>query len=193
MRVSKHWNPRRQTVGLRPSRIRRDPVPLRNQASLAKAVAGSREKEMWLGVAGILLFAVVLAATIIGISVATISRDDPQSHAALFSQCYNATSSNCVADGDTIYFGAEKVQIAGIAVPSIRDYACPEEQSRAINAALRLADLLNSGIVTVSAPFRDSGGRDVRSVRVDGNDVGQRLIDESLARSFDGGKQNWCS
>ncbi len=51
---------------------------------------------------------------------------------------------------------------------------------------MRLADLLNSGKVTVSTPFRDPYGRVVRKVQVGGDDVGKTLIDAGVAREYDG-------
>jgi endonuclease YncB( thermonuclease family) len=97
-----------------------------------------------------------------------------------------------VLDGDTIRVDGKKVEIAGIAAPAIVDAQCPEERSRGIDAAVRLADLLNGGNVTVGAPIRDANGREVRKVQVGGEDVGDSLIDAGLARKYDGTPQEWC-
>ena len=66
--MSKHWKPGRQTVALqpapRPSRIRRDPLLVK---PIEKKVAPpSREQEIWLGVTGILLFALAIAVATMG-------------------------------------------------------------------------------------------------------------------------------
>src|SRR5689334_7530370 len=99
--MSKHWRPSKATVALntaqpavKPSRIRREPVRLQ---AVAKAEPVSREREIAGGVVGILLVAAALVTAIIGISAATLFRDDPNAaaEAARFGQCYNAGGPNC--------------------------------------------------------------------------------------------------
>lgn len=189
----------RPTVALRSSRIRREPVQLETtrpltKAEIEKAEARSREIEIWGGVAGVVLFAAGIVALTFGISAATIFKNDPAAAAAAarFNQCYNAEGSSCVLDGDTIRIDGKRVEIAGIAAPAIVDAQCPEERSRGIDAAVRLADLLNGGNVTVGAPIRDAYGREVRKVQVGDEDVGDSLIDAGLARKYDGTPQEWC-
>lgn len=61
-------NPQRAkpTVELRPSRIRRDPVPVRESQMLGRnAWWESREWEIRLAIAGILFFAIAISATVI--------------------------------------------------------------------------------------------------------------------------------
>ncbi len=196
--MSKHWTPPRHTAKLRrPSRIRREPVKLTgaDPRQERKLEVITLERQLWTGIAGIAAIAVALVVLAIGISIATFSRYDPAAaaaEAAHFGQCYNAYGPNCVLDGETLYFAGEKIQIAGVETPAIHDAACAEEKNTGINAALRLADLLNNGSVAVSGAFRDRYGRDVRTVEVNGMDVGQSMIGEGLARRYDGEKQNWC-
>jgi micrococcal nuclease len=196
--VSKHWKPGRKTVALKPavrrSRIRREPVRLEPQLDPVKAEARAREREMWGGVAGVVLFGVALAVLVVGVSVATIFHEDraAAARALRFGQCYNAQGPNCVLDGATIYVQREKVEIAGLEAPQIQDARCDAERSRGIDAAVRLADLLNSGKVSVGAPFRDEYGRAVRKVQVDGEDVAGTLVEAGVAREYDGKPQGWC-
>jgi endonuclease YncB( thermonuclease family) len=196
--VSKHWKPGRKTVALKPavrrSRIRREPVQLEPQLDPVKAEARAREREMWGGVAGVVLFGVALAVLVVGVSVATIFHEDraAAARALRFGQCYNAQGPNCVLDGGTIYVQREKVEIAGLEAPQIQDARCDAERSRGIDAAVRLADLLNSGKVSVGAPFRDEYGRAVRKVQVDGEDVAGTLVEAGVAREYDGKPQGWC-
>jgi endonuclease YncB( thermonuclease family) len=154
----------------------------------------SREQEMWFGIAGVLLFAAAITAATVGISAATLFNADPaaEAQAARFNQCYNADGPNCVLDGDTIYVRGVKVTVAGMVAPQIQDARCDAERSRGIDAAVRLADLLNSGRVTVSGPFRDPYGRNVRKVEVKGRDVGTAMINAGVARTFDGLNKGWC-
>jgi micrococcal nuclease len=193
--VSKHWNPRRPTVALKPSRIRRQPVRLVEAIASDKprTAVRTREQEMWGSIAGVLLFALLIVVAIAGIAIATIIHEDPAANARAnqYDQCYTGAP-NCVAEGGTIYVAGEKVAIAGIDAPQIRGAQCPEEQARGIDAAVRLANYLNSGSVTLGAPFRDSSGRQVRDVEVRGRDVGQWMIAAGLAREYLGARQNWC-
>ena len=162
--------------------------------SLAKAEAISSEREVWGGVAGVLLFAGALVVLAVGISAATIFHDDPAAAAreARYGQCYNS-GPNCVIDGGTIRVAGRKVAIAGVEAPGIPDARCEAERARGIDAAVRLADLLNTGKVTVGGPLRDASGREVRKVRVGGEDVGAALVDAGVVGSSDGTPQDWCS
>lgn len=198
--MSKHWTPAGKALAPKPSRIRREPVRIRREpvrlptaAELKKAEALSREREIWGGIAGILLIAAALVAVIVGISIATFVRDDPAAaaRARQFGQCYNAFGANCVVDGATIYVAGDKVRIAGMITPAIQDSRCADERTRGIAAAERLADLLNRGSVTVGPTFRDETGREVRKVEVKGEDVAQKMIDANLARPLTG-NTDWC-
>ena len=182
---------RPQPVAVRPSRIRRDP-PLVQKQKLDK-VAVSEEREIWSGVAGILLFAAVLAVGTVGISAATIFRSSaPSAPAPRFGQCYNAGGSDCVVDGDTIYLDGEKVEIAGMTVARIQGASCSDERSRGINAALQLATLLNKGNVTLGGTARDPDGELRQTVEVGGEDVSTAMISSGAARR-PGGDRDWCS
>ena len=68
--MSKHWKPGKKTVELqpaaRPSRIRRDPPPA---APAEKGVQPyPTEREVWIVVIGVILFALAISALMIGIS-----------------------------------------------------------------------------------------------------------------------------
>ena len=156
--------------------------------------AEARKREIRYGVLGVLAIAAVLAAVVIGISAATFSKYDPAAAAAArWGQCYNGDRTHCVLDGGSIYFEGDKVQIAGVAAPRIQGGACDAERSRGIDAATRLAELLNGGKVTVGAPFRDAYGRAVSKMQVGGQDVSETMISADVVRRYDGDKQDWCS
>ena len=170
-------------------------MPLESSARVKEAEINSREREVWSGIAGVLLFAFAIVIVTIGISVATISRDDPAAAArtAQFGQCYNAQGPNCVLDGDTLYVAGVKVEIAGLEAPRIRDARCANERDRGIEAASRLADRLNGGRVTVSGIVPGRDGREVRKVQVGGHDVGKAMIEAGLAHGDAGSsRQPWC-
>lgn len=187
---------RRKPIAVRPaSRIRREPVRMPTKAEIEKAEARNREREVWGGVAGVILFGAGIAALMVGVSAATLFRSDPEAaaKAAQFEQCYNADGSNCVVDGDTIYVQDTKLAVAGMAVPRIDGAACDAERTQGIAAAVRLQELLNRGNVSVGRAFVDESGRTVRKVSVNGEDVAPMLIDGGAARPLDGDKPDWCA
>jgi hypothetical protein len=64
--VSKQWKPQRQTVELRPSRIRRDPpAPPAQRKALEPHPS---EREAWTVVIGVILFAIAITIIIFAIS-----------------------------------------------------------------------------------------------------------------------------
>ena len=188
--MSKPWKPGRKIVELtaepRPSRIRRDPVRLDKTPEVKP---DAPEVEIWTGVAGMLMFGAAIATATIGIAAATAFRDDPAAaaRALQFDQCYNAQGPNCVADGGTIYAAGERVVIAGIEAPGIGDAKCPDEHDRGIESATLLAEILNSGPVTIGRPFRDQIGRTVHKVEVKGRDVALKMIGEDAAHETGSG------
>lgn len=57
---------RRKPVAVRPSRIRRDPLPVASPAK--KPNAYPSEREVWVVVVGVIIFALALSALMFGIS-----------------------------------------------------------------------------------------------------------------------------
>jgi len=193
-----HWKPAKKTVELagpaRPSRIRREPVQLNpNVPVKPQRPLNYRERELYLGIAGVLIFAALISVGILAFSAFTAFRDDPVADAryAQFTQCYNAQGPNCVLDGGTIYVSGQRIDIAGLVTPRIGDAGCDLEHDRGVAAASQLALLLNSGRVAIGAPFRDRDGRAVRKVEVNGRDDALKLIALDLVREA-GGDTNWC-
>lgn len=187
--MSKTSKLRRQTVELRPSRIRRDPV-----REEKKVEVRSREREIWFGVAGIALFGIAIATVTMGFSV--ITAQDQGSEAAAsnpekFGSCDGGP--NCVIDGETIRLAGATVKIAGMEAPRVQSAACPDEEQRGVKAAQRLADLLNSGEVTTGADVREPDGELRRTVLVGGRDVAATMVSEHLARLPQSEPQDWCS
>ena len=66
--MSKEWQPRKSTVELQPSRIRRDPASSDTRVTLVKLAARSREWEIGIAIVGMMLFAVGLNALWLGIN-----------------------------------------------------------------------------------------------------------------------------
>jgi len=121
--------------------------------------------------------------------------------AALSAAIVNATSELRIVDGDTIDLGwrlrleRARYRLAGIDTPETRGARCPGERSRGKAAAERLRSLVAGGGLSLSVHHaRDRYGRGVASLTRGGQDVGRTLIDEGLARPYDGRsrRKSWC-
>ena len=183
--MSKYWTPAKKTVDLGTvvpgSRIRRAPVPIATKPQLQRR---NRERELWLGAAGIVAMASACAALAIGVSNATsqysaataASGDAPR-----FRHCYNGGGADCVVDGDTIYVERRRIELAFNA-PEIRGARCEDERRRGIEAANALRAFLNTG----EASFSAEG-----TIAVDGQDVATLMTAAGKARpSHD--ERGWC-
>jgi endonuclease YncB( thermonuclease family) len=104
-----------------------------------------------------------------------------------------------VIDGDTFDLDGERIRIANIDAPELHHAKCDAERRLAIVARNRLKALLTSGAINVSVgdPIdgrtRDRRGRTLATISVNGEDIGQILIAEQLARPWEGGQRSWCS
>ncbi|MCL6684033.1 thermonuclease family protein [Sphingomonas alba] len=111
-----------------------------------------------------------------------------------FHFCHTGGGTNCVVDGDTIWLQGENIRIADIDAPETHEYDCASEKALGDRATQRLLQLVNSGTITLKSVDRDADvyGRKLRLVLVDGHDVGDTLVNEGLARYYQGGKRPWC-
>ena len=101
---------------------------------------------------------------------------------------------NCVVDGDTFRHNGEKIRIADIDAPEVRDFKCVSEKQLGDRATERLRVLLSSGPFELASIDRDEDvyGRKLRVVMRDGRSLGQQLVDEGLARRWTGARRSWC-
>ncbi|MFC3077815.1 thermonuclease family protein [Phenylobacterium terrae] len=102
-----------------------------------------------------------------------------------------------VVDGDTFeLIGGERVRILNIDTAEMPPRSqCARERELALAAKARLAELIESGeIITLAREGRDRDqyDRQLRRVRIDGQDVGALLIREGLAQRWQGRKADWC-
>ncbi|MEX2697500.1 thermonuclease family protein [Rhizobium mongolense] len=111
-----------------------------------------------------------------------------------FVLCGDSHRTNCVVDGDTFWFEGEKIRIADIDTPELSPPRCEAERLKGEAAKSRLLSLLNAGNFSLAAGFRDEDkyGRKLRTVSRAGNSLGDVLIEEGLARLWDGARQGWC-
>ena len=189
--MSKPLKLRKQTVELRPSRIRRDPVPIA-QTVVKKAPRMTREQEMWLAITGIVLFAMAIAVVTLGFSALT----QPDGSAAAvakapqFGDCDDGP--DCVIDGETIRVGGETVKIAGMEAPKTRTARCADEEEAGVKAIGELRKLLNSGKVTTAGEVRGPGGEVRTRVLVNGRDLGAAMVAAGVASEPGSVQGGWC-
>lgn len=66
------------------------------------------------------------------------------------------------------------------------------EVALAKRASARLLQLLNANNFVVQSSGKDRYGRTLATIRIDGQDVGDILIDDGLARRWPDGEEFWC-
>jgi endonuclease YncB( thermonuclease family) len=101
---------------------------------------------------------------------------------------------NCVVDGDTFRHEGQRIRIADIDAPEVRDFKCGSEKLLGDRATGRLRELLSAGPFELAPIDRDEDvyGRKLRVVMRDGHSLGQQLVDEGLARRWTGSRRSWC-
>ena len=113
---------------------------------------------------------------------------------ASFSNCGEGRRANCVVDGDTFWYQGQKIRIADIDTPELSPPRCEAERVKGEAAKARLIALLKAGKFSLVAGIRDEDkyGRKLRTVSRDGRSLGDVLVTEGLARSWDGARRSWC-
>lgn len=100
-----------------------------------------------------------------------------------------------VIDGDTVEWQGVNYRLEGFDAPETRQADCEAEREMGEATASMLRSLiLGANKIDVQVqPRTDKYGRGIARLLTDGEDVGQRLISQGLARSYDGGtRQSWC-
>jgi endonuclease YncB( thermonuclease family) len=113
---------------------------------------------------------------------------------AKFGFCHSGGGTNCVVDGDTFWFRGEKFRISDIDTPETHGPRCAEEARLGARATTRLQELMNAGAFTLESGARDTDryGRSLRVVTRGGQSIGGMLVDEGLARPWEGARRPWC-
>ncbi len=116
------------------------------------------------------------------------------SSSAAFSICGDSRHVNCVVDGDTFWFQGQKIRISDIDTPELSPPRCEAERIKGEAAKARLLALLNAGNFSLAAGWRDEDkyGRKLRTVLRSGHSLGDTLVNEGLARRWDGARHGWC-
>jgi micrococcal nuclease len=113
---------------------------------------------------------------------------------ASFGFCHSGGGQNCVVDGDTFYYRGNKIRIADIDTPETHDYGCDSELKLGDAARVRMQQLLNASAFSLTNIERDTDryGRLLRNVERNGQSLGGILVDEGLARWYNGRRRSWC-
>jgi micrococcal nuclease len=125
---------------------------------------------------------------------ATSANAGHDSESASFSFCHESGGTNCVVDGDTIWYRGTNIRIADIDTPETHSPRCDEEAELGEEATDRLQDLMNAGAFSIQNIDRDTDkyGRQLRVLTRNGESIGGMLVDEGLARWYEGGRRPWC-
>jgi endonuclease YncB( thermonuclease family) len=115
---------------------------------------------------------------------------------AHFTLCDGPVRVNCVVDGDTFWYGGEKIRIADINAPEVSEPECAEEAALGHRATDRLLVLLNQGAFTLESNpdgrDRDVYGRELRVITRNGISLGDDLVSRGLAEKWKGYRGSWC-
>nr|WP_174045473.1 thermonuclease family protein [Rhizobium rhizogenes] len=127
------------------------------------------------------------------VALASVPAEDSLSGSFLI--CGDSRRVNCVVDGDTFWFRGENIRIADIDTPELSPPRCAAESIKGEAAKARLRVLLNAGPFAFSAGLRDQDkyGRKLRTVTRNGRSLGEALIEDGLARRWNGPEHDWCS
>lgn len=109
----------------------------------------------------------------------------------------NGPEKRCLVDGDTIWIGglSQSLRLRSFDTPEPYSDICggQAEVQLANEASARMLQLLNENQWTVEVFGTDGTGRRLEAtIRINGQDVGDILIAEGLARRWPNGHEFWC-
>ncbi|MFO6466241.1 thermonuclease family protein [Jannaschia sp. KMU-145] len=107
----------------------------------------------------------------------------------------NTSDKTCIVDGDTLWLNGVNIRLQGFDTPESRTNICGgfTEIDLANAATDRLQELLNNNPWSIELYGVDgTGTRRLATIRVAGEDVGETLIRERLARYWPDGPEFWC-
>jgi endonuclease YncB( thermonuclease family) len=108
----------------------------------------------------------------------------------------NTADKTCLVDGDTLWLHGENIRLKDFDTPEPQSSICGGDNEKALAsmASARLLELLNSNEWTIERFGTDSTSskRRLATIRIGGQDVGDILINEKLARRWPDGEEWWC-
>lgn len=126
---------------------------------------------------------------------ASVAATSTISQSRTFSFCHTGGGTNCVVDGDTIWMDGVKIRVADIDAPETHSPRCSHEADLGNKATQRLLELVNAGpfeAAHVGSRDKDKYGRKLRVLVRNGRSFGDILVEEGLARTWDGARHPWC-
>lgn len=141
-------------------------------------------------------FAVIVIAGLVPCVGAAAENRHTTVSALLCDQASCSPVTLLVWDGDSFILrdergGREKIRIENIDAPEI-DGRCAAERSVAVEAKNELARLLAGHRIKVVRSKLDRYRRQLARVFSDESDVGERLVEQDLARRWDTWRVSWC-
>lgn len=108
----------------------------------------------------------------------------------------NTADKTCLVDGDTLWLQGENIRLKDFDTPEPQTQICggAAEIALAHQASARLLDLLNGNEWTIERFGLDNtrSKRRLATIRIGGQDVGDILIAEGMARRWPDGREFWC-
>lgn len=108
----------------------------------------------------------------------------------------NTKDKTCIVDGDTLWLSGVNMRLKDFDTPESHTNICGSftEIDLARAATDRLQDLLNANLWQIETFGIDgTGDRRLATIMIDGEDVGDILIREGLARRWPDGEEFWCN
>lgn len=109
----------------------------------------------------------------------------------------NTADKTCLVDGDTLWLWGENIRLRDFDTPEPQSQLCggQAEVALAHRASARLLELLNGNDWTIERFGTDNtrSKRRLATIRIGGQDVGDVLIEERLARRWPDGDEWWCT
>jgi len=112
-----------------------------------------------------------------------------------FRICSSRVYSTCVIDGDTFRWKGDRIRLVDVDAPETHPPRCQYEADLGERATLRLQQLLTAGGWSLERSGdrdHDKYGRLLRLVAIGDTDAGAILVEEGLARPWDGSRHPWC-
>jgi endonuclease YncB( thermonuclease family) len=108
----------------------------------------------------------------------------------------NTAQKTCLVDGDTLWLSGENIRLRDFDTPEPQSSICGGDAEIALakRASARLLELLNGNEWTIERFGLDSTSskRRLATIKINGRDVGDVLIEERLARRWPDGQEWWC-
>ena len=108
----------------------------------------------------------------------------------------NNADKSCLVDGDTLWLSGENIRLKDFDTPEPQSAVCGGEAEKELAraASARLLQLLNGNEWTIERFGHDSTSsrRRLATITIGGQDIGDILIAERLARRWPDGEEFWC-